>query len=433
MRSSQNGSDSDPRPPYLRLHSVDVFVRDQERALRFYVDRLGFQVAFDATVQPGRRYVAVAPPDGTAVLMLVQPEPDSPDHKLIGRATRTMFVTEDVARTFREWSERGVRFRHMPKLRRMKYVPREGAAHPADPSVRHGEQAPVWGQVFARFEDLDGNSFALVSFDEVSKAVEAQRRAVAEKIEADRRAAHELEIAREVQSRLFPQNLPECRTLEYAGVCLQAKQVGGDYYDFLPLGAERLGLILADIAGKGMAAALLMANLQANLRSQCTMAVDDPRRLLRSVNRLFFENTSPGAYATLFFADYCDRSRRLRYVNCGHLCGLVLRRDGSVERLESNCTVLGLFEQWDCCVDEFTLQSGDLLALYTDGVTEAFNATGEDFGEPGILASLRRHSGLATRDIADAVIRDVRGFAAYEQHDDVTLLVARCRDGARQN
>src|SRR6202040_3655580 len=99
-----------------------------------------------------------------------------------------------------------------------------------------GEETPVWGGVVARFRDIDGNSFSLVSFDELTHAMEAQRRAIAEKQEAERRAAHELEIAKHVQSRLFPQTLPPLNTLEYAGVCIQARQVGGDYYDFLDLG-----------------------------------------------------------------------------------------------------------------------------------------------------------------------------------------------------
>src|SRR5258705_7693407 len=118
--------------------------------------------------------------------------------------------------------------------------------------------------------------------------MEAERRASEQRHEAERRAARELEIARDVQARLFPQSMPPMATLEYAGMCMQARQVGGDYYDFLDLGQERLGLVLSDIAGKGIAGALLMANLQANLRSQCAIAVDQPQAFLRSVNRLFF-------------------------------------------------------------------------------------------------------------------------------------------------
>jgi serine phosphatase RsbU (regulator of sigma subunit) len=131
--------------------------------------------------------------------------------------------------------------------------------------------------MFTSFEDPDGNSFALIGFDEVSREVEEQRRRAREKREAERHTAQELEIARQVQARLFPQRMPPAKTLEYGGACIQARQVGGDYYDFLDLGRQRLGLVIADIAGKGIAAALLMANLQASLRSQCATASDQPQ------------------------------------------------------------------------------------------------------------------------------------------------------------
>src|SRR6185295_19488738 len=127
------------------------------------------------------------------------------------------------------------------------------------------------------------------------------------------------------------QTLPQLSTHEYTGVCMQAREVGGDYYDFLNLGGERVGLVVGDTSGKGIGAALLMANLQANLRSQSAIALDQPQRFLRSVNQLFFENTSDSAYATLFFAEYDDNAASLRYANCGHLCGLLLRSDNSLE------------------------------------------------------------------------------------------------------
>src|SRR5262249_27693491 len=161
-----------------------------------------------------------------------------------GRSTQVVFVTEDVPAKFREWHKRGVRFRRTPRLQRIKYERGPGGEKEGAPGSAIGQGEPVWGGVFTRFEDVDGNSFALVSFDEESRAVEAQRRALAEKHDAERRAAHELEIARQVQSRLFPQSLPPSSTLEYAGLCIQAHQVGGDYYDFLNLGRERLGLVI---------------------------------------------------------------------------------------------------------------------------------------------------------------------------------------------
>jgi serine phosphatase RsbU (regulator of sigma subunit) len=410
--------------PHLRIHTVRIFVRDQERSLRFYLDQLGFELAFDHRLQSGQRWVAVAPPDGAAVLSLVEPNPRSSEHKLIGRPTQVVFVTDDVTAKFREWRSRGVRFRHTPRLRRLKYEERvPGRA--GDPSAPLEEPIPIWGGVFTRFEDIDGNSFALVSFDEESQAVEAQRRAAAERLERERRAAHEIEIATRVQSRLFPQTLPPCTSLEYAGMCIQARQVGGDYYDFLNLGQERLGLVVGDIAGKGIAAALLMANLQANLRSQCAIALDEPRRFLRSVNQLFYQNTTESAYATLFFAEYDDRKRSLRYANCGHLSGLLLRSDDGLERLTSTGTVLGLFEEWDCAIEERRLDPGDSLVLYTDGVTEAFDAAGQEFGEERLIGALRRHRGSPAPAMLQAIVDEVQEFSPV-QRDDITLIVAKC-------
>ena len=416
---------------YLGVYAVNVFVRDQDRSLQFFVDQLGFSLAFDVRLQSGQRWVGVAPPDGTALLTLIAPEPDSDEYKLIGQPTPVAFVSEDVVATYTQWRRRGVRFRHVPRLRRVKYQQKavEGVDHA--PKLLLGNQNPVWGGVFTLFEDIDRNSFALVSFDEMTQAVEAQRRAAAAKIESERRAAHELEIAKQVQARLFPQTFPPLRTLDYAGVCIQARQVGGDYYDFLHLGQDRMGLVLGDIAGKGIAGALLMANLQANLRSQRVIALDDPQRLLRSVNQLFYDNTAESSYATLFFAEYDDQAQRLRYANCGHLCGLLLRSDDTVERLESNGTVLGLFPEWDCCIAECLIESGDLMALYTDGVTESFNHTGEEYGEERLTGALRRHRGLPAKDLLGTIVDEIRQFSPGEQYDDITLIVAKSTADAK--
>ena len=406
----------------MRLQSVTIFVRDMDRSLRFYVDQLGFSLVFDARSQTVRPWVAVAPPDGNATLVLRVPEPGSTECKFIGRATQVAFVTEDVLAKFREWRRCGVEFLSTPRLRRLRH--RVIAAASGSPNQEH---VPIWGGIFTRFKDPDGNSFSLVSFDEVSREIEAQRRARAEQLESAHRAAQEMEIAMQVQARLFPQSLPPLRSLEYAGICLQARPVGGDYYDFLDLGRDRLGLVVGDVAGKGIAAALLMANLQANLRSQCAIALDEPQRFLRSVNQLFFENTAESAYATLFFAEYDDQTGRLRYANCGHLPALLLRRDGSLERLDSTCTVLGLFQAWDCAIDERLLLPGDTLALYTDGVTEAFNEAEEEFGEQRLIAALRRHRQESPQAMVQSIVDEVQRFSPQEQYDDITMIVARCR------
>jgi len=411
---------------FLRVHAVNVFVRDQDRSLRFYVDQLGFSLAFDVRLQNGERWVGVAPPHGTAVLTLIAPDPDSDEYKLIGQPTQVVFVAEDVVATYSEWRRRGVRFRYVPRLRRVKYQRQEVDEPGNAPSLLLGKQTPIWGGAFTRFEDIDRNSFALVSFDEMTQTVEAQRRATAERLESERRAAHELEIAKQVQARLFPQAFPPLRTLDYGGVCIQARLVGGDYYDFLDLGQERLGLVLGDISGKGIAGALLMANLQANLRSQCAIALDEPQRLLRSVNELFYDNTADNAYATLFFAEYDDRAQRFRYANCGHLSALLLRGNNTLERLDSTCTVLGLFKEWECSIEECHLLAGDTVALYTDGITESFNAAGEEFGEQRLTEALRRHHELPSRDLLAAIVDEVRQFSPGEQYDDITLIVAKC-------
>jgi len=144
------------------------------------------------------------------------------------------------------------------------------------------------------------------------------------------------------------------------------------------------------------------------------------------VNHLFYENTTDSAYATLIFAEYDDQTQRLRYANCGHLSALLLRNDNTLVRLDSTCTVLGLFKEWDCSIEECFLFSGDTLALYTDGITECFNSAGEEFGEQRLVEALRRHPELSPRDLLAAVVKEVQQFSRAEQHDDITLIIAKC-------
>jgi phosphoserine phosphatase RsbU/P len=397
--------------PYLRLDSVSIFVSDPDRSLHFYQDLLGFSPAYDEHLPCGTRRLAMAPPDGTGLLMLVAPRPGSEEWSLIGRPTQIAFLSENISAQFEEWCSHGVRFQHPPQLQ---------------PS----------GAMSSSFEDEDGNSFALVESDEMTREVETHRRAHVVKAEVERRTAQELEMARQTQARLFPQTRPTVATLDYAGMCIQTRYIGGDYYDFLDLGRARLGLVVGDVAGKGTAAALLMANLQAHLHNQSNLywsrpftpfVLGQPERCLRSVNRMFYESTPENAYATLFFAEYDDTAQQLRYANCGHLPAVVLRSDGTVERLDATSTVLGLFREWDCGVGTHRLFSGDTLALYTDGVTESFNHDGEEFGEQRLVEALRRCPRLSAPALLSSVVEEVRQFSPHEQHDDITLVVARCR------
>src|SRR4029077_18998846 len=158
LRSGAERSAVPPtREEHLRLHCVNIFVRDQDRSLRFYLDQLGFHLAFDARLQSGDRWVAVSPPDGSAILSLVVPKPKSQEYKLIGRSTQVVFVTEDVAAKFQEWSKRGVHFQHTPRLKRIKYVPQAQAQPSSTPTILLGRETPIWGGVFTRFRDIDGN------------------------------------------------------------------------------------------------------------------------------------------------------------------------------------------------------------------------------------------------------------------------------------
>jgi serine phosphatase RsbU (regulator of sigma subunit)/predicted enzyme related to lactoylglutathione lyase len=390
----------DPDTPYLRIFKSNVYVHDLDRSVPFFVDCLGFTVLADAWFEFGR-WVAVAPPDGSAILALIAPRRGTDGHRLIGRHTNVSFIAQDINTTYELWKSRGVKFLQPP-------------------------QPQLWGGVFATFTDPDGNVFELLSSDEISREIEAQRRASDERIAAERRAAQELEIAKQVQARLFPQRAPALQTLDYAGICIQARHVGGDYYDFLSFGPHRVGLLVADISGKGIAAALLMANLQANLRSQVALAGECPATFLKTVNQTFYENTVDSAYSTVFFAEYDDETRAMRYANCGHLPGLLLRAGGGVEHLCPTGTVLGMFREWDGHRGECQLAAGDVVVLYTDGVTEACDAEGREFGQARLVRALRRRKGHGARATVDGVLEELRTYSAGEQGDDITLIVARC-------
>ena len=399
--------------PFLRLNFVTLWVRDQKRSRQFFLEKLAFEAIVDVPTPDGGRWIVVAPPSSwlpgtsgaglTGITLIVPPE-GSAERQRIGQSTGFSFLTEDVRSMYEEWSRRGVHF----------------SLPPMEPSWGSGQAT------YAVFEDVDGNSFSLIEFDEATRTLEAERHAQAARLEAERQAAHDLAIAQQVQTRLFPQRQPLIRTLVYAGICRPARIVGGDYYDYLDLGNRRLGLVVADISGKGIGAALLMANLQAALRSQCATAGEQPERFLRAVNQLLYENTAERDYASLLFAEYDEGTRKLRYSNCGHPPALLLRGDDGLERLEATCTVVGLFEKWDCAMEERVLAPGDALLLYTDGVTEAMNDEGEEFGEGRLLEAARQRRDLSLPDLLAGVADQARRFNPHEQADDITLIAARC-------
>jgi sigma-B regulation protein RsbU (phosphoserine phosphatase) len=240
-----------------------------------------------------------------------------------------------------------------------------------------------------------------------------------------KKARSELEIARHVQQRLLPQHAHPLKTVTFAGRCLPAQEIGGDYYDFLDLGPGRLGTLLADVSGKGVAGALLTANLQASFRSQLELGMKHPRGLLTSVNKLFHESTPAEYFATMFFAEYRDQTREVRYINCGHPAALVVRASGEVERLEATALPLGIFSAWHCEEKSVTLAKNDLLVVFSDGVLEAGVERGDEFGEHRLIDSIAAGAADTVDETLDKIVGDVMQFSATIQSDDVTLVALR--------
>jgi sigma-B regulation protein RsbU (phosphoserine phosphatase) len=263
-----------------------------------------------------------------------------------------------------------------------------------------------------------GNSFNTMTIS-VASAIEEQRRR--------ERLENELAIAHEVQAQLFPRERPSLPGLEVAAECRAARTVSGDYYDFIPLSKTELGLIVADIAGKGISAALLMASLQAALRSQFLEKGSGARstaEVVKRLNRHLFVASPEDRYATLFFAIYDSSSRVMRYTNAGHLPPMCFAPDGII-KLEDGGTVVGMFE--DCEYDQgrITIAPGSLVVIYTDGLVEPENAYGEEFGRKRLAAEVARHRQARLEVISDAVMSAVEDWAGTpERADDMTLLLA---------
>ena len=238
--------------------------------------------------------------------------------------------------------------------------------------------------------------------------------------------ADEMRSARRVQSRLLPNEVPGAGRLECAGLCLQERGVGGDFYAFLDVAPGRVALVLGDVSGKGVPAALMMATLQASLRSHYALASGELERRLESVNRFFVECTASEHYASVFVGEYDESSGRLRYANCGHVPPLLLRSGLRLERLEPTATVLGMFEEWSGSTGETALAEGDLLLVVSDGVTEAAGARGETFGDH-LPAALEAHRDLRAGALVRAIADEVRAFCGGDSSDDLTIVAARVR------
>ena len=264
----------------------------------------------------------------------------------------------------------------------------------------------------------------------------------------------EIEIAREVQERLFPQTFPDVAGVEMAAHCRPAQAVGGDYYDLISIrdgspaeagdapgeniasatptmahGCDRLGLAIGDISGKGVSAALLMASLHASLRGQALSSASDVGTKMANVNRLLYAASDSNRYATFFYAELDSGPRTLRYVNGGHNAPAVLRKeDGAwrVFRLQGGGPVVGLLAGAVYEEQMLHLLPGDILLAFTDGISEAMNAAEDEWGEDRMIAEAQAHADLNAAEMLQCLFRAADAFAAgAPQHDDMTLVVLR--------
>ena len=268
-----------------------------------------------------------------------------------------------------------------------------------------------------------------------------RRQLVTEKAEWDRRSImnrffrehdkqkRELEIAREVQQRLFPQSSPPIAGLEYAGACRPAHEVGGDYYDFISLSDIELGIAIGDVSGKGISAALLMATLRASLRALAAGGSADVCALMANLNRLVYESSTEERYATFFYGHFDCSTRELTYVNGGHHPPLVLRGSGppgKLLKLDVGGPPVGLLP--DSSYERGTLQvgPGDVIVAFSDGIIEAMNAADLEWGEGRLLAAIQANQQRAASDLIRSIMASVdRYVAETPQYDDMTLVVLR--------
>jgi phosphoserine phosphatase RsbU/P len=257
---------------------------------------------------------------------------------------------------------------------------------------------------------------------------ESRRRAAEEARAREEALVHQQEQEREIaeakaiQEKLLPREIPQMPGYEIASAWQSARLVGGDYFDILPLDAKILGLCIADVAGKGMPAALLMSNLQAAVRGLSSLSVA-PNVLCNRLNSIVYRNTESDRFITFFYAQLEALTRRLTYVNAGHNAPFLVRSDGSHERLQVGGTVLGVFDSRDYEMASVELSEGDRVILFTDGVTEASNPAGEEFGEARLLRLLQLHRSLAADELQTKILTVVAEFSGGRWQDDATLMV----------
>jgi sigma-B regulation protein RsbU (phosphoserine phosphatase) len=235
----------------------------------------------------------------------------------------------------------------------------------------------------------------------------------------------ELRLAYEIQTNLLPENPPKVKGYDIYGKSIPAKTVGGDYYDFIPVDDNRLAFCLGDVSGKGMPAALLMANLQATIRGQAVLDLAIPE-ILANANRLLFQNTSSEKFATLFFGILDHKNHELTYSNAGHNYPLRITENNRLETVKEGGIVLGCLESFSFPESKLSFEINEILVLYSDGITEAVNEQGDEFGEDQLSELIFKNQTRPARDIVEIILREAEQYAGnLPQTDDMTLMVVK--------
>ena len=234
-------------------------------------------------------------------------------------------------------------------------------------------------------------------------------------------------IACDVQQRFMQSSAPTIDTLSYSARCRQMRALGGDCYDFVPLPHDRLAVVVGDASGKGLAAALMISNVQSSLRTAASFTGDDVSAMLSAVNRQVHTSSLADRYATLFYGVFDDATRTLQYVNAGHNPPLVIRRDRSVTWLQAGGVPLGIFPNSAYEQGAVQLNPDDIVVAYTDGVTEAVNPSGEEWGVDRLRRAAVNSKAQRADEIVDAIFTSLDEFSRGRQTDDATVVVVRVR------
>lgn len=290
----------------------------------------------------------------------------------------------------------------------------------------------AWGSIELAVEAMQsgGRDFVQKPWDNQKLLISLRRhieegRLLREKKQRERaseRLLQEIHEAREIQRRLLPVELPHLSGCDIQAFWEPAGEVGGDYFDAIRLSPTAAALCIADVVGKGLPAALLMSNMQASVRG-FAQNTGSPAQMCRQLNRVVLENTRSGRFTTLFYAVLDSAAGTLRYTNAGHVPPILVRNDGTVSRLSEGGTVLGVFADTPYEEAQVDFENGDRLVLVTDGITEAANKSGEDFGEDRFIRLLVENRKLPAAALRGVLLDAIGDFTGQGLQDDATLMI----------